>query len=134
MANKISKVDLVRIDTEGIKEDPRNRAFAFLPFQLSQPPDRKWIEIFEGEYDRGIYLKKRQLHEIASERIVLHIGLDDDPQGHYDFVKEVINATNKEVDRLNPLIAAREKEQEEEEKERKRRLDQLIKKAYEIKK
>jgi len=65
--------------------------------------------------------------------LVFDIRDDDDLQILYDIVKEVIEATNKAVDRENVRIAAEEKKREEENREITEKINRLKEKADKIK-
>ena len=65
--------------------------------------------------------------------MVFDIRDDDDLQILYDIVKEVIEATNKAVDRENVRIAAEEKKREEENREITEKINRLKEKADKIK-
>ncbi len=137
MINKIMKVNLVKIDVEGIKQDPRFDDLALVPFKLSGYPDSRWVDIFKRVYRAYSHSKKRQFEAVKGTQetgeIILRIGVGDDPQVYYDIVKEVIEATNKEVDTINLQTVAQEKEQEEEEKTRRVKIAQLKEKATKVK-
>jgi len=133
MTNEIRKVNLVGIINEGIKEDPGHYGYAFLPLKLSSIPDPRWVEILKHEYETYAHSKKRNLAEQRNDEILLHIGEEDDLQTLYDIVKEVIEATNKEIDRRNVGIFAQEEERDQENQRRKERIDLLKEKANKVK-
>jgi len=132
MTNEIRKVNLVGIINAGIKEDPGYYGYAFLPLKLSSIPDPRWIEIFEHEYEICAHNKKRDIAEKKRDEMLLHIGEEDDLQILYDIVKEVIETTNKEVDRRNVGILAQEEAQDQESQRRKEKIDRLKEKADKV--
>jgi hypothetical protein len=73
------------------------------------------------------------LQDRSFNEIVLRIGEEDDLQIHYDIVKAVIEATNKEVDSKNIDLAFREKEQKQQEQKGKEKINRIKEQADKIK-
>jgi hypothetical protein len=101
---------------------------------LSVDPDPRWRDIFIHEYKIYGHSDKRHLAAKQNpEEIVLEIREDDDLQTHCVIVKEVIDATNKEVDRRNIEIIAQETKQKQEDLKRKETINRLKEQADKIK-
>jgi hypothetical protein len=133
MSDEIQKVKLIRINKEGIKEDPNYPGHVFFPLKLSANLDPRWVLLFRHEYGIYFHNKKRFLLEPRNDELVFDIRDDDDLQILYDIVKEVIEATNKAVDRENVRIAADEKKRKEENREIREKINRLKEKADKIK-
>jgi hypothetical protein len=135
MTYKIMQVNLVGIDAEGVQEDRHFSGLASVPFKLSFPPNGEWVKFFRNEYKAAVgHSKKGQLVEVTHHgEIILKIGMADDPQVHFDFLEQVIEATNKEVNRINPKLLADEERKTREEVQRKARLAKLKEKAAKVK-
>ena len=134
MSNQIQKVNLIGINKEGIKEDSNFRGHIFFPFKLSTYPDPRWVDIFRYKYGIYVHSKKRLFLEQRDDELVFDIRDDDDnPQTFYDILKEVVEATNRTVDRKNVRIVAEEKEREEKNREIREKINRLKEKADKIK-
>jgi len=115
----IPKVELIGIDKEAMKKDDSFPSAYKLPFKLSEVPTNEWTRIFEHVYMGELYSMKRRAY-IEGANIILIVADSDDFLTHADFIKRVVEQTNKEADRINDSIRAqmeREKEQRQEEQE-----------------
>jgi hypothetical protein len=133
MSNEIQKVKLIGINKEGIKEDLNYPSHVFFPLKLSATLDPRWVLLFRHEYGIYFHNKKRFLLEPRNDELVFDIRDDDDLQILYDIVKEVIENTNRAVDRENVRIAGEEKKQEVENREIREKIYRLKEKADKIK-
>ena len=133
MSNEIQKAKLVGINKEGIKEDSAYPGHVFFPLKLSTYLDPRWVGLFRHEYGIYFHNKKRFLLEPTNDELVFDIRDDDDLQILYDIVKEVIENTNKAVDRENVRIVAEDKKREEENREIREKIYRLREKADKVK-
>jgi hypothetical protein len=133
MSNQIHKVKLIGINKEGIKEDLNYPGHVFFPLKLSATLDSRWVVLFRHEYGIYFHNKKRFLLEPRNDELVFDIRDEDDLQILYDIVKEVIENTNRAVDRENVRIAAEGKKREEEDQEIKEKIYRLKEKADKVK-
>jgi len=133
MSNEIQKVKLIGINKEGIKEDANYPGHVFFPLKLSVNLDPRWVLLFRHEYGIYFHNKKRFLLEPRNDELVFDIRDDDDLQILYDIVKEVIENTNKAVDRENVRIAAEGKKRQEEDRGIRDKIYRLKEKADKVK-
>jgi hypothetical protein len=133
MSNEIQKVKLIGINKEGIKEDLIYPGHVFFPLKLSANLDPRWVLLFRHEYGIYFHNNKRFLLEPRNDELVFDIRDDDDLQILYDIAKEVIENTNKAVDRENVRIGAEGKKREEEDRGIREKIYRLKEKADKVK-
>lgn len=99
------EIMITGVDKNGIvKDDSFPSAYEY-PFFLSAEPDDEWQIIFHEEYHGALYPMKREM-EIIENRIVLIIAETDNKEKHLDFLKNMVDNTNK----LYQLAKNRQKE------------------------
>jgi hypothetical protein len=90
---KHPEVKIERVDDGAYrKADDFPRAY-YIEFVLDQIPNRKWVDVFMGEWKTSFYLMKRSTY-VQRDRIVMVVGDSDDLQRHADFAKRLVAATN----------------------------------------
>ena len=103
MVKKVEIAEIVDIDTETVELDNSfPGAYAFY-IKLSRKPDRQWVHIFNFEWERSIYLMKREIG-IVGDRLRLISGADDNIQNHVDFARKLVKKTNARVEEDNRRI------------------------------
>jgi len=103
MLKKVATVDIVKIDTETVELDNSfPGAYAFY-IKLSGRPERQWMHIFNFEWERSVYLMKREI-SIVGDRLRVISGADDNIQKHVDFVRTLVKKTNQRIEEDNRRI------------------------------
>lgn len=100
MLKKVATVDIINIDTETVELDNSfPGAYAFY-IKLSARPEPRWVHIFNFEWERSIYLMKREIR-IAGDRLRVISGADDNIEKHVDFVRTLVKKTNQRIEEDN---------------------------------
>lgn len=82
-----------------------------IDFPLDSTPDHVWQDIFEREWKLSRHLWDRKLF-VVGDKLRLVTALNDIEE-KIDWVKEVVNLTNAEVDEYNREVSARTAQLEE---------------------
>jgi len=131
MLKRVATVDIVEVDTETVEVDNSfPGAYAFY-IKLSGKPEPRWVRIFNFEWERSVYLMKREIR-VVGDRLRLISGADDNIQKHVDFAKTLVKRTNRRVEEDNRRIALVEQRMrgkgealEKEKEEIRRRLKEI---------
>lgn len=87
-------IKIQSIDTENIeKDDAFENAYAFY-VKIIPNPNYDWIVVFEEAWHNMIYAMKREA-TISGNKVRLVFGKGDNLQPYIDFLKQVIEYTNK---------------------------------------
>lgn len=93
------------------KDDSFPKAYAFeLP--LDSTPDNVWESIFEEEWKTSFYMLKRKV-TIEGNKLRV-ITAPDEIEGKIEWVKSLVNSTNKRVEEYNKEMKRREEAEEAE--------------------
>ena len=108
MAKKVATIDIVEIDTETVeKDDSFPAAYAFY-IRLSGRPERQWVDIFNFEWKRSLYLMKTEI-SVVGDKLRLISGAEDNIQNHIAFARDLVRKTNERVEEDNRRIELMEK-------------------------
>jgi len=100
---KVEIAEIVDIDTETIEVDNSfPGAYAFY-IKLSRKPERQWVHMLNFEWDRSVYLMKREIR-VLGDRLRLISGADDNIQKHVDFATKLVKKTNARIEEDNRRI------------------------------
>ncbi|MFQ5925671.1 MAG: hypothetical protein ACE5IE_06720, partial [Dehalococcoidia bacterium] len=92
MAKKVATIDIVEVDTETVeKDDSFPPAYAFY-IGLSGRPERQWVDIFNFEWKRSLYLLKREI-SVVGDKLRLISGAEDNIQNHIAFARDLVRKT-----------------------------------------
>ncbi len=106
VAKKVRLSESIDADSVAISKD-RYFANAFVvDLPLEAVPDHVWQDIFEREWKSGRHLWDRKLFVVGEKlRLVTTVN---DIEDKLDWVKQVIERTNRDIDEYNQEIAAHE--------------------------
>ncbi len=83
-----------RVDEDAARKASDFPAACTFVLVLDAVPSDDWAEVFKQMYKRAWYNMKRRM-ELRGDRVTLIIAGSDNLQGHVDFVKSVIEETNR---------------------------------------
>ena len=103
MLKKVATVDIIKIDTETVELDNSfPGAYAFY-IKLSARPEPQWVRIFNFEWERSVYLMKREIR-IVGDRLRMISGADDNIEKHVDFARTLVKKTNQRIEEDNRRV------------------------------
>ena len=96
---KVKKISIKSVDTDLVeKDDSFPEALAFYVY-LSEVPESVWREFFSSEYEQSWFNLKREV-TVSGDRIRI-VTSPGEEQQHIDFIKQVVERTNRQVDEYN---------------------------------
>lgn len=102
----IEKVTIERVDSERVeKDDAFPKAYAFY-LVLSATPHPIWVELFISRYEGTFYNLKREM-SIQGREIRVVTAPDEEAQ-HVQFLRRLVDETNRAVDEHNTELAPQE--------------------------
>jgi len=104
-AKKVNLLKPVDADKIAIKRDHYFSDAYSIDFPLDFTPDHVWQDIFEREWKSSRHLWDRKLFVIG-DRLRL-ITMMDEMESKLDWVKQIIDQTNKEIEDYNREAEAR---------------------------
>jgi len=104
-AKKVNLLKPVDADKIVIKRDHYFSDAYIIDFPLDSTPDHVWQDIFEREWKSSRHLWDRKLFVIG-DRLRL-ITMMDEMESKLDWVKQIIDQTNKEIEDYNREAEAR---------------------------
>ena len=113
MERPLKKVNLKPIDASTIKIkkiDAFAEAYAF-ELELDSTPDFAWEEIFQNEHKTSLYPSKRQVQIVGKKLRV--VTIPEEMKSEIDWVKALVEATNRRVESHNKEIEERRKSGEQ---------------------
>jgi len=106
VAKKVRFLERIDVDKIDIKRDHYFSNAYMIDLPLDSSPDHVWQDIFEREWKSSRHLWDRKLYLIGDKLRL--ITPQDNIEEKLDWVKEVIERTNKGIDRYNLEAEARE--------------------------
>jgi hypothetical protein len=108
---KVKLLEPFEVEKVTITKDHYFRDAYLIDFPLDSTPDHVWQDIFEREWKSSKHLWDRKLFVVGNKlRLVTSLR---DIEEKIDWVKEVVNLTNMEVDEYNKEMEARTAQAEE---------------------
>jgi len=106
MAKKVRLSESIDADTVAISKDHYFANAFVVDLPLETVPDHVWQDIFEREWKSGRHLWDRRLFVVGEKlRLVTTVN---DIEDKLDWVRQVIERTNRDIDEYNQEVAARE--------------------------
>jgi len=103
MVKKVEIAEVVDIDTVTVELDNSfPGAYAFY-IKLSRKPEHQWVHMLNFEWDRAVYLMKREIR-VVGDRLRLISGADDNIQKHVDFATKLVKKINARIEEDNRRI------------------------------
>ena len=102
MVDEIRKVTITKIDSDSVETDDSFPLGLAFHVYLSEVPDSVWRELFFSEYEQTWYSLKREM-TVSGDKIRV-VTAPGEEQGHVDFVKRLVEQTNKQVDMYNAEV------------------------------
>jgi hypothetical protein len=142
MSRKAKLLEPVDLEKLNIKRDHYFPNAYIIDLPLDSVPDHVWLDIFEREWARSIHLWDRKLFVIGDKLRLL--TTKHDIKDKLDWVKEVIEHTNSDIDEYNDKAQARIAQREErigeelkkqtlsEEKEHVEMIKETIRKSFKV--
>jgi nucleotidyltransferase/DNA polymerase involved in DNA repair len=106
VARKVRLSESIDADTVAISKDYYFANAFVVDLPLETVPDHVWQDIFEREWKSGRHLWDRRLFVVGEKlRLVTTVN---DIEDKLDWVKQVIERTNRDIDECNQEAAVRE--------------------------
>ena len=106
VAKKVRLSEPIDADTVAISKDHYFANAFVVDLPLGTVPDHVWQDIFEREWKSGRHLWDRKLFVVGEKlRLVTTVN---DIEDKLDWVKQVIERTNRDIDEYNQEVVARE--------------------------
>lgn len=106
VARKVRLSESIDADTVAISKDHYFANAFVVDLPLETVPDHVWQDIFEREWKSGRHLWDRKLFVVGDKlRLVTTVN---DIEDKLDWVKQVIERTNRDIDEYNQEATARE--------------------------
>jgi len=99
VAKKVKFLERIDIDKIDIKRDRYFSNAYIIDLPLDSSPDHVWQDIFEREWKSSRHLWDRKLY-VMGDKLRL-VTSPDNVEEKLDWVKEVMEQTNKGIDRYN---------------------------------
>jgi len=106
VAKKVKLSESIDADSVAISKDHYFANAFVVDLPLEAVPDHVWQDIFEREWKSGRHLWDRKLFVVGEKlRLVTTVN---DIEDKLDWVKQVIERTNRDIDEYNQETTARE--------------------------
>lgn len=116
LAKKVKLQDFVDVNNIAISKDHYFSNAYVVDLPLQAVPDHAWQDIFDREWKSTRHLWDRKLFVIGDKlRLVTTL---EDIEAKFEWVKQVIEQTNKAIDEYNREAEAREAQLEDEKRTR----------------
>ncbi len=111
IVKKVKLLESVDIDSITIKRDHYFRRAYIIDLPLDSIPDHVWQEIFEREWKSSRQLWDRKLFTMGDKLRLITTA--DEIEEKLDWVKQVLEQTNRGVEKYNREAEAREAQMDE---------------------
>ena len=108
----MAEIKIQSVDYESIEKDSSFEEAYSMVVSLNETPAYEWTNAFSEAWEHMIFFSKRQ-HQITGNNIKLIFAKDDDIQIHIDFLRRVINYTNKRYGEFEKELKEKQKRLEE---------------------
>ena len=106
VAKKVRLSESIDADTVAISKDHYFANAFVVDLSLEAVPDHVWQDVFEREWKSGRHLWDRKLFVVGEKlRLVTTVN---DIEDKLDWVRQVIERTNRDIDEYNQEVVARE--------------------------
>lgn len=123
VAKKVKLLESPDADKIDISRDHYFRNAYVVDLPLDSAPDHVWLDIFDREWKSTRHLWDRKLFVIGNKlRLVTTI---DDIEDKLDWISQVIERINKDIDEYNQETVARETQVQEETRRRTAEEDRM---------
>ncbi len=116
LVKKVKLADSIDANTITISSDHYFSNAYVIDLPLESPPNHVWQDILDRQWKASRHLWDRKLFVVCDKlRLVTTM---DDIEDKIDWVKQVVDQTNKDVDEYNQEVAARAVQTEEQTREK----------------
>jgi len=131
MAKELKRVEIVSVDKDTVEKDSAfPKAYAFY-INLSDKPDTLWVRYFEDEWEHALYSPKREI-KVIGDKLRLIFGLGEDIAHYEKVARQLVERTNKRVERHIQKVEQEEKRELAKQEEIEKEKDEIRKKLREL--